>query len=109
LAGLLGLLGNETLACDDLVIASPTAVWLGAACDGARRVMVSDDLGAGTCSGVFVIGDTAASARWHGGCGAQSMSRFRWALRNRLAVMLNWIWNYLSLRVTVQLITGEPR
>jgi NADH dehydrogenase/putative oxidoreductase len=30
-------------------------------------------------------------------------------VRNRLAVMLNWVWSYLSLRITVQLITGAPR
>ena len=28
-------------------------------------------------------------------------------VRNRLAVILNWIWCYLSFRVSVQLITGE--
>jgi len=28
-------------------------------------------------------------------------------VRNRLAVMLNWVWCYLSFRVSVQLITGE--
>ncbi len=28
-------------------------------------------------------------------------------VRNRLAVILNWVWCYLSFRVSVQLITGE--
>ena len=28
-------------------------------------------------------------------------------VRNRLAVVLNWVWCYLSFRVSVQLITGE--
>ena len=28
-------------------------------------------------------------------------------VRNRLAVMLNWVWCYLSFRVSVQLITGD--
>ena len=28
-------------------------------------------------------------------------------VRNRLAVILNWVWCYLSFRLSVQLITGE--
>ncbi len=28
-------------------------------------------------------------------------------LRNRLAVVLNWLWCYLSFRLSVQLITGD--
>jgi len=29
-------------------------------------------------------------------------------LRNRMSVFLGWLWNYLTYRVGVQLITGEP-
>jgi NADH dehydrogenase/putative oxidoreductase len=30
-------------------------------------------------------------------------------LRNRMSVFLGWLWNYLTYRVGVQLITGEPQ
>ena len=164
----------ETVLWAAGVVASPAATWLGAACDRAGRVVVGDDLGVSDCPGVFVIGDTAASAGWDGKpvpglapaakqggahvakviaaqlAGRKAPPPFRYrhsgslatigrkaavadfgfaqvsgalawwlwgaihvaflvGVRNRLAVMLNWVWSYLSLRITVQLITGAPR
>ena len=43
------------------VMASPAAAWLGQAGDAAGRVIVNDDLSVPGWSGVYAIGDTAAS------------------------------------------------
>ena len=48
------------------VAASPAAKWLGQMADRSGRVVVSDDLSVPGCSGVFAIGDTAASNAWAG-------------------------------------------
>jgi NADH:ubiquinone reductase (H+-translocating) len=48
------------------VAASPAAKWLGQAEDKSGRVVVDANLSVQGCSGVFVIGDTAASNGWAG-------------------------------------------
>jgi putative oxidoreductase len=48
------------------VVASPAGAWLGAARDGAGRIVVGPNLGVPGMSNVFAIGDTAASNGWNG-------------------------------------------
>lgn len=48
------------------VAASPAAKWLGLAGDKSGRVVVDGNLSVHGCSGVFAIGDTAASDGWAG-------------------------------------------
>ena len=48
------------------VVASPAARWLGVAADSAGRVKVEPDLTVAGLDNVYAIGDTAASAAWHG-------------------------------------------
>ena len=48
------------------VVASPAAGWLGVAPGSAGRVKVESDLTVTGLHNVYAIGDTAASAAWHG-------------------------------------------
>lgn len=48
------------------VAASPAAKWLGQTGDKSGRVVVDGNLAVPGCSGVFAIGDTAASNGWAG-------------------------------------------
>ena len=48
------------------VAASPAARWLGQPGDKSGRIPVGEDLSVPGCSGVFAIGDTAASIGWAG-------------------------------------------
>jgi NADH dehydrogenase len=48
------------------VRASPAAVWLGAAADGAGRVKVAADLSVPGFTDIFAIGDTATVNVWNG-------------------------------------------
>jgi len=45
------------------VVASPAAIWTGAACDRAGRVLVNPDLSVPGSPNVFIIGDAAAIGR----------------------------------------------
>jgi NADH dehydrogenase len=154
------------------VTASPAAAWLGQTGDPAGRVIVNDDLSVPGWSGVYAIGDTAASKGWGGApvpglapaakqqgnhvaraiCAAaegrvmsdsfryrhygnlatigrlsavMELRRLRlwgapawwfWGAahvlllaggRNRAAVVLNWLWAYLTYRRGTRLITGK--
>jgi NADH dehydrogenase FAD-containing subunit len=154
------------------VMASPAAAWLGQAGDAAGRVIVNDDLSVPGWSGVYAIGDTAASKGWRGaavpglapaakqqghhvagaicaalnGRATADIFRYRhhgnlatigrlaavlelrrlrlwgapawwfWGAahvlllaggRNRAAVVLNWLWAYLTYRRGTRLITGR--
>ena len=155
------------------VMASPAARWLGVVPDAAGRVAVAADLTVAGSPDVFVIGDTAAVAGWHGQAvpglapaakqagayvagvirrrleGRRPPGPFRyrhmgnlatigrksavaefgrvrvrgalaWWLwgaahiafliggRNRMTVLVEWMWAYLTLRRGTRLITG-PR
>jgi NADH dehydrogenase/putative oxidoreductase len=48
------------------VKATPAAIWLGAEADGSGRVKVGLDLSVPGLPNVFVVGDAALSAGWHG-------------------------------------------
>ncbi|WP_428394246.1 NAD(P)/FAD-dependent oxidoreductase [Lichenicoccus sp.] len=154
------------------VAASPAAAWLGQAGDAAGRVIVDDDLSVPGWSGVYAIGDTAASKGWGGaavpglapaakqqgryvarairaaaeGRAMSDSFRYRhygnlatigrlaavlelrrlrlwgapawwfWGAahvlllaggRNRAAVVLNWLWAYLTYKRGTRLITGR--
>ena len=154
------------------VAASPAAAWLGHAGDAAGRVIVDDDLSVPGWSGVYAIGDTAASKGWAGAAvpglapaakqqglhvarairaaaegravsdsfsyrhygnlatigrlaAVLELRRLRlwgapawwvWGAahvlllaggRNRAAVVLNWLWAYLTYKRGTRLITGR--
>ena len=154
------------------VMASDAAAWMRAAADSAGRLQVGADLSVPGMTGVFAIGDTAASAAWQGKpvpglapaakqagayvartiraqlAGADPPPPFRyrhfgslatigrqcavaefgpvlvtgapaWWLwggahiafliggRNRIAVMINWFWAYVTFRRGTRLITGN--
>jgi NADH dehydrogenase len=115
------------------VMASAAAQWLGVAKDRAGRVVVGPDLTVAGYPEISCIGDTACAvgaagkplpgpapvAKQQGALGWVKLDgTLAWLLwsavhvsfligfRNRLVVMLDWLWSYFTFQSGARLITG---